>query len=326
MTSDVFIINLNGSAGHLKLDLPGNPSGKKAFQKPGEKNKSLLWAYPFAGTINLSAKSFSLGNYTWKPVYAKISKDQNQIKIQAIRAGLCGIDTPGTLLWDGKSMQIDFQCIAKDQDFLASYACLSKNRIEMSGIYDLSAQINAFGPIDDFRQSLIGQFDFKASDGVITKDKRLSRLLEVISFAEILKGNIPDLKTEGFHYKTINIQGEYLKDEVVFEKIVMDGKTLELFGKGTFNPGKETLNIELLAAPFKTVDYAIKAIPGVNYLMAGNLIAIPLHIKGNVNDPEVTILETEDLNAAFLDFVERTINSPVKLIEQLNPYKKSKSE
>ncbi len=96
-----------------------------------------------------------------------------------------------------------------------------------------------------------------------------------------------------------------------------------MLGKGTLDFKQMTLDVELLAAPFKTVDSAIKSIPGVNYLMAGNLISIPVGVKGDVADPKVSIMSATDISSSFLDFAERAIKSPLKLIESLPFYKKT---
>jgi hypothetical protein len=166
---------------------------------------------------------------------------------------------------------------------------------------------------------------------VITQSKTLSRVLEVVNFTEIVKGKIPDLKSEGFSYETLSIQGELGSNQmtnnlITFNKIHMDGKTLNLLGQGTLDLASDRLNVELLAAPFKTVDTAIKHIPGVNYLMAGTLISIPIRIGGEGADPKVRVMKASDISSHFLDFAERTINSPVRLIQHWNPYHNSDAE
>ncbi len=325
MTADTVMLDLDASAGDLKWDVSEKTSGEPA-KGPTNNSRIDFGRYPVSGIINLSAKSFSLGVYKWQPVHAKISRDQGRIKIDVTEANLCGIDTLGTLQSDGKTLDLDFQCTAKNRDISFTYECLSKNQIEMTGLYKLSGQISAHGPADELLSSAQGKFDFKARNGVITQDKKLSRILEVVNFTEIVKGRIPDLTSEGFSYKTITVEGEFKNNVMIFKKLYMDGKTLDILGKGTLDLKQDILDVELMAAPFKTVDTAIKFIPGVNYLMAGNLVSIPVRVKGNRADPEVSIMSASDISSSFLDFAERTINSPIKLIKDLNPYKKSEPQ
>jgi hypothetical protein len=321
MTADAFLLDLDASAKELKWNFPSETHAEPATV--GKNNSGItLWKYPVTGIINVAAESFSLGEYTWKPVYAQISRDQDRIKVEVLEANLCGIDTPGILHFDGAIMDLAFECTAKGRDIVATRECLSNNQVEMTGLFELTGEIKARGRIADLPGWVQGTFDFKARKGQITKDKKLSRVLEVVNFTEIVKGKIPDLNTEGFSYERIIIEGDFSGDVMVFKKLDMKGKTLNLLGKGTLDMKQMILDVELLAAPFKTVDSAIKVVPGINYLMAGNLISIPVRVKGDAADPLVSIMSASDISSNFLEFAERTIKSPIKLIENLNLYKK----
>ena len=322
MTADAFMLDLDASAKDLKWDFPEETHAEPASVSTNNSGIG-LWEYPVTGIINVAAESFSLGEYTWKPVYAQISRDQDGIKVEVLEANLCGIDTPGILHFeDDDIMDLAFECTAKDRDIVATRECLSNNQVEMTGLFELTGEIKARGRIDGLPGSVQGTFDFKARKGQITKDKKLSRILEVVNFTEIVKGKIPDLSTEGFSYETIIIEGDFSDDVMVFKKLDMKGKTLNLLGKGTLDMKQMILDVELLAAPFKTVDSAIKVVPGINYLMAGNLISIPVRVKGDAADPVVSMMSASDISSNFLEFAERTIKSPIKLIENLNLYKK----
>ena len=102
----------------------------------------------------------------------------------------------------------------------------------------------------------------------------------------------------------------------------MDGETLNLIGKGEIDLVGKTLEIQLLAAPFKTVDTIIQYLPGVNYLLGGSLIAIPISITGTLDDPQVTIMSVSAVGSSLYDLAERTITSPFKLLETINPWGK----
>jgi uncharacterized protein involved in outer membrane biogenesis len=330
LTAEALMLKLDAAAGDMKWAFSDKQSGE-ATENNVDDPEIALWGYPVHVDINLSAESFSMGQYVWRPVHAGVSWGQGKVRIEVMEADLCGIDTPGTLLLDGDNLYLDFQFSARDREFIASYECLSKNRIEMTGSYDLFGQINASGPVDALLDSATGSFDFTARNGVITQSKTLSRILEVVNFTEIVKGKIPDLSSEGFSYETINVQGDLGTDlannnRVMLTKIYMDGKTLDLLGQGTLDLASDRLNVELLAAPFKTVDAAIKQIPGVNYLMAGTLISIPIRIRGEMADPKVRVMKASDISSHFLDFAERTIKSPVRLIQHWNPYHKPDAE
>jgi len=321
----LFKLNLDASANDLNWDfVEKNPDETVTLTE--NQSSFDLWKYPVSGIIKLSAKSVSLNKYTWEPVHAQISREQDTLKIDVSEANLCGTDTLGSIKLDGRTLDLDFQLTAKDRDIATTLDCLDKNQIAMSGLYDLTGQINAGGETETLFHNVKGNFDFNARNGVITKDKKLSRILEVINFTEIVKGRIPDFKTEGFEYETITVNGTFADDMMVLNKLYMDGKTLDLLGTGTFDLDQEVLDVELLASPFKTVDTAIKSIPGINYLMAGNLVSIPVRVRGNTTDPKVSIMSAAEISSNFLDFAEKTIKSPIRMIKNFNFYKKAKPE
>ena len=325
LNADGFVLDLDASAGVLKWSA-SEKTPVKAANAQQDKSKKYSWQYPVTGAIHLAAKSFTWENYTWKPFVAEISRIKDGVNVEVSESQLCGIDSVGTLQMTGDELALDFQLTAKDQDIAPRYACLTKDRIQMTGLFDLTAQIKARGKPGDLLRSACGHYDFTARKGQITQDKILSRILEVVNFTQIVRGNIPDLKSKGFNYESIVVQAEFADDMMIFTKIYMDGKTLDLIGKGKLDLKQKILNVELLAAPFKTVDSIIKNIPGVNYLMAGNLISIPVRVKGDVSDPKVSIMSASDVRSNLLDFARRTIKSSIKLIETMNPYKKKEQK
>jgi len=53
--------------------------------------------------------------------------------------------------------------------------------------------------------------------------------------------------------------------------------------------------------------------------MAGSLVAIPFSIKGPLDDPKVRVLSASSIGPSLLRLGERTIKSPLKLIETFTP-------
>lgn len=323
--ADIFMFDLYASAGDLAFGFPGKIGNGSEGSVENEFLRGLA-DFPVKGVINLSARSLSLGKYTFKPFHARIAKTMHKIIIDADRADICGLDAMGTIDWNGTIMRLELKAAAKNRDFDSTYACLSGDRIKMSGKYDLHCTISSQGHIDDLMKNARGKFDFKAKKGVITKEKELARILEVINVTEIVKGRLPDLKAKGFRYNTIDITGVLSGNVIDVSKFYMDGKTLDILGAGTVELNKNTIDAKLLASPFKTVDSVIQAIPGVNYLLAGNLVSIPIRISGQLDDPKVHVMEISEISSNFLNFAERVIKSPVKLIKSVDFLKNTKKE
>jgi hypothetical protein len=196
----------------------------------------------------------------------------------------------------------------------------------MTGSLDVVGQISAQGQAADLLQELKGPFELSFENGVIDEDKLLSRLLEVLNITEIVKGRLPDLSSAGFSYKSITMQCEFKNGKMLFNKLSMDGETLNLLGYGEVDLVEETIDIELLASPFETIDSVIKHIPGINYLLAGSLVAIPVSIKGDLSAPKVQVLSLSSISSSLLNLGERTLKAPLKLIETITGQGKKKDE
>jgi hypothetical protein len=56
--------------------------------------------------------------------------------------------------------------------------------------------------------------------------------------------------------------------------------------------------------------------------MGGSIVSIPVKIRGNLSDPEVTFLSPSAIGSAFLGIMERTLKLPITIIEPVLPAKK----
>jgi hypothetical protein len=196
----------------------------------------------------------------------------------------------------------------------------------MTGTLDFSSKVSSEGQAAELVSNLSGPIEMTFHDGMIEQNKLLARTLAVLNVTEIVKGKLPDLASTGFAYSTITMQGDLQGDKLVISKIKMDGDTLDILGHGEIDFGQDTVDAELLAAPFKTVDTVVKHIPGVNYLLAGSLVAIPVSVKGKKSDPDVRVMSVSSVGSSLLGLGGRVIKSPLKLIETMTPGKDNSKE
>ena len=269
--------------------------------------------------VKAEATSLSWNDFVWDPVKATIGFDQDKIDVNISEAALCGIDSSGVLTIVGKEYDLDFTLEGKGLDVATSYSCLTEGRVKMTGTLDLSSNISAQGQGKELLDNLQGPLEMKFTKGLIEQSKLLARTLEVLNVTEIVKGKLPNLSSEGFAYSTIDMEGAFQGAKLIINKVHMDGDTLDVLGQGELDFRDETVDAELLASPFKTVDTVVKNIPGVNYLLAGSLVAIPVSVKGSQDDPRVRIMSASSVGSSLLGLGGRVIKSPLKLIESLTP-------
>ena len=272
--------------------------------------------------VKADSTSLSWNDFVWDPVKATIGFDDGRINVKISEAALCSIDTSGLLVIAGEDFSLDFTLEGKALDVETSYSCLTEGRVKMTGTLDFSSKITSQGQAKELFNNLQGPLEMKFTKGLIEQSKLMARTLEVLNVTEIVKGKLPNLDVDGFAYSAIDIQGTFQGEKLIINKVQMDGDTLDVLGQGMLDFRKDTVSAELLASPFKTVNTVVRNIPGINYLMGGSLVAIPVSVKGKQNDPKVRIMSASSVGSSLLSLGERVIKSPLKLIETVTPDKR----
>ena len=271
--------------------------------------------------IKADATSLAWDDFVWAPVKATIGFGQDQIDVNISEAALCGIDTSGLLIIAGEDLSLDLNLQGKALDVETSYSCLTDGRVKMTGTLDFFSKITSQGQAGEVLNNLQGRLEMKFTQGLIEQSKLMARTLEVLNVTEIVKGKLPNLSSQGLAYSAIDIQASFQGEKLLINKIQMNGDTLNVLGQGMLDFREDTISAELLASPFKTVDTVVRNIPGINYLMGGSLVAIPVSVKGKQTDPEVRIMSASSVGSSLLSLGERVIKSPFKLIETVTPAK-----
>lgn len=268
-------------------------------------------------TIKADAATISWRDFTWSPLAATIDFEQEKLRIKVDRAALCGIDSPGVILVGEKDFDLDVTLQGKNLDVGTSYNCLTQGRVKMTGTMEFFSHIKAKGERGEIVGKLEGPLTMTFRQGVIEQNRILSTLLEVLNVTEIVKGRLPNMATTGFAYSEITVDGQFKKGKLIVDKLYVDGETLDILGFGEIDIEKQTVNLELLAAPFKTVDSIIKYVPGVNYLMGDSLVVVPVNVTGTLTDPKVGVMSPSAVSKGLLNLGSRVLKLPYKLMESI---------
>ena len=267
--------------------------------------------------VKAAANSLSWRNFTWDPLVATISFNRDTYTIKVDRAALCGVDSPGVVHITGEDFDLDVTLQGKNLDIATSYSCLTQGRVKMTGKMDFLSQIKAKGDLGKLVGKLEGPLKMTFRQGVIEQNRILSTLLEVLNVTEIVKGRLPNLATKGFQYTIITVEGHFKNGKLFLDNIFVDGETLDILGFGEIDIEKESVHLELLASPFKTVNTVIKYMPGINYLMGGSLVVIPVSVNGALANPSVSILSPSSVSKGLLNLGTRVFKLPYKMMESI---------
>jgi hypothetical protein len=329
-SKNVFRVDMDASTDGINVDaIKQALAGKKNSEQPPPakiSGKSSKKNQVLQGIVRLKAKSVTWGRYTASPVLADIELDQNGVRAAITDAALCGISLPGNLRFDDEYVLLNFQPEAAGKQLEQALDCILGKDLRISGIVDLKAKVKARGKSDTLVRALHGKVDIRAKDGCIYSFPLLAKILSFLNVTELLRGKVPDLNAEGLDYNSIIIKGDLRNGKFVLQEAIIDGTTMQLVGQGEIDIPGNRINLTVLVAPFKTVDYLVSKVPLVSYVLKGTLISIPLRITGKLDNPNIVILSPTAVSKGVLGIMSRTMSLPVKIMEPVIPRNKEKKQ
>ena len=296
------------------------PSSEKLSEKSFKINSVLQ------GIVRLKSKSVTWGRYTASPVSVDIVFEQKGVRVAITEAAFCGISLPGNLKFANEDIALNFQPIATAAQLEPALDCLLGKDSQITGIVDLKVDVSSRGKSDTLVRVLQGKVDIQAKDGRIYRFPLLSKILSFLNVTELLRGKMPDLSAEGLGYNSIIIKGDIRNGIFILSEAIIDGTTMQLVCQGEIDLAKNRINLIVLVAPFKTVDYVVSKLPLVSYVLKGTLISIPLRITGSLDDPRIIILSPTAVGKGVLGIMKRTLFLPVKIIEPVIPRNQEKEQ
>ncbi len=290
---------------------------KKIRDQGAAKPKKRFWESDVKGKLGVNVHELRFGGQTWSPVSADLSLSPEKIDISVREAKLCGFDVPGTLAVTPGDLAMDFQPEGKKQSLEAAFACFGGKQRLIEGSLNIDANIRGNGPYEDFSNSVSGDLTLLAEEGRIFRFGLLSKIFSILNITEIFRGTLPDLVQEGFKYTTMDIKADIAGDKIVISKGYIDGDAMDLFFQGEIHRPQKKLDIILLVAPLKTVDFIIKKIPVLKHILKGGLVSIAFRISGDFSNPDVIPLPPSAVGGGILGMVKNTLKLPVTLIQPL---------
>jgi hypothetical protein len=188
-------------------------------------------------------------------------------------------------------------------------------------------KLSGEGREEEFLRSLQGDFKLNCRKGTVLKDPFLSAVLSFLNTAEILRGKLPDYKTQGFPYNSIQAHGIIEKGGVKLEEVVIDGTTVDVYAVGDIDMVERTMDVRVLASSFQTVEFIVSKIPLVPYLLGGRgVTAVPVRVHGPLDDLTTVPLSPMALGEDLLRIMGRTLSLPYAVVKWFFPKKEMQAE
>ena len=201
----------------------------------------------------------------------------------------------------GSDFQSLFSCAGYPQDLVTGKASLNVTLSSRQG-----------GTLD-------GNFTLIGKEGRINRMTLLSKVLSVINITDLFtKNGLPDMMESGFAYRDLEIDGVVEEGVLAINHGIIKGAGLNIFGTGKIRLDDWHGELVLLVAPFKTIDSIITSVPLVGKPIGGAdqaLVAFPVGVKGDMRDPDVTILPPEAVGEGLVGFVFNTLKLPFTILK-----------
>jgi hypothetical protein len=312
---------LDGFVFDMDLFLNGLDLDHVMAKAAGQKGGGAFWSLPLRGLLKVESEYVKYGGFTWRPVHASIIFGPETISIGITRANLCAVDTLGVLEVSPNGLELRVKPKAKDQDLRETLICLWDVG-GISGRFSFNGDASGKGKAETLSGSLRGTMEFEAKNGRYDRYGLLGKIFEVLSPTGILK--IPDLRKEGFSYYTIRASGNLQGGKITIREALVDAPSTDLVFNGEIDLIDRKIDAVVLVVPFRTIDRIISYIPLVSYVMAGRLVAIPVRLSGDLDDPKVTPFSPSAVGAGLLDTVKRFFGLPFHVIQPLLPSESQK--
>jgi hypothetical protein len=337
-------VDMNLTSSHVSKDslsqfISELRSAKQEFKRGDTTDDTTGGIFPafwdFTGRVGIDFESFSVSRdtstpynearpitYTLYNMHGVIELAPDEIvRTEVFSAKLCGLNFDGfwysdeTLgqkynVWTDPNHEFYFQkvipCLGIDQDLIEGVFSLQANLFKESGIW------------------YSGHVHIKSDEGRILRLKTLSKILSIVNITDLFVYDPANVNQRGFPYTRLDVDTHVHDNRLFLDRAIIQGEGLNLFAKGDMNLADFDTDLTMLISPLKSVDRLISKVPLLGSPVIGKdevFIAVPVAIKGQLTDPEITALHPEAIGSTILDMVKNTMMLPFNI---LNPEKSKK--
>jgi hypothetical protein len=316
-----FLLNLDLAASSLIWE-ELRELRERELGKAGESNEARAGAPKgkspsVRGVLRVKSDHLHWGPYHFAPVRLRVDFKPEGTSFEFTEATLCDISCPARIDVTSQSVRFSADLAAKDAELAQTLMCLWEKQGVINGSYILRGALEAQGTEDELLSSLQGKLDFTAKDGRIFPIGVIGKIFSVMNITEIYRGQVPDLTRKGCAYDSITATGTIDAGILSLDNCVVNAHCMKMVWHGTIDLGKKEVDLVVVVAPLRTVDKIIDKVPILGDMLNGSLISFPVRVSGDLSDPDVVPLSPSALGAGFLDFLKRTIQVPIRLMDPL---------
>jgi len=308
-----------------RLWLP-SPEVKKTASDSGDRPVAdagyRLPKLPVQGVIRFRSESLRYGRWTAHSVTARGELGPESLHLEVSEGHICGLPLQVSATLDSKGLAVELQTSASGADLKVPLLCLLDHRVAATGSFKFATKLSARGTDpESLLRSIEGPVEFTARDGRIYEWTFLTKTLAVLNATNVVRGKMPGIGKKGLPYTAAKFHWDYKGRVLRLTEGTLYGPTIGIVGKGDIDLGTSQTDAKILVAPFRTLDWIIRKIPLVRYIMNKTFVSIPFTVTGDYRDPTVSF-DPVGAGEGLLGVLGRTLNLPVKILEDILPESK----
>ena len=261
-------------------------------------------------------------DFVWQPLTGQVKfLPQGKMSVSVSSGIICGLNTAGSW-YSGPGHGLANLSISTDHEkkllFQEVLSCLGFEQDILEGPFVFNANLE--GTPGNWQR---GTVELNATNGRIRRMTLLSKIFSVLNVIDLFSQNVlPDLLTEGFPFSKMDIKCNVKDDNLIIDHAIIKGKGLNLFGSGKIDLDDMDSDMIVMVAPLKTIDTIVSKVPLLGKAVGGKdaaIVAFPVKIKGQIKDPEVTVLSPDAVSEAMIDLVKNTLMLPFRILSPIFP-------
>jgi hypothetical protein len=329
---DKFAVDADVKGDKIVVPKPREKSEAEDSPKPAGESPSMvgdtdaqhkflapLWEVPVSGTVRVDIGQVQGQGLLIAPLIGSVSLETGRLHLGLKRAALCAITLSGQVLIQPDDADAELKLSARGAQLENSIVCLTRQRLDVTGKLDMDGAFSARGKLGTILDHMKGSFSASASDGHINRFDNLAAVLKVVNVTQVIAGELPDLSKGGMDYKSAQVKGRVDGRQIFFEEVALDAAALTLAAYGKVDYATEAMDVTVLVAPFKTVNWVVRHIPILGGILGGVLIAVPVHVGGTISKPDIVPLGPRAVGSRLLDILGNTLKLPGQAINLVTP-------
>ena len=118
-------------------------------------------------------------------------------------------------------------------------------------------------------------------------------------------------------YKSLQAKGDLNSGKLFIKELALDASGMEVVSQGEIDFVHRRIDLVVLASPLKKVNWVVKHMPIIGYILGGTLISVPVRVHGDLNAPNIIPLDPSVIGSELVGMMKRTLQLPFKVTQPI---------